>query len=118
MVNLLPPPYWSASKVCRARNELIKKGLLQRAGKSEYKVVDVAPMQEGDAQVKQEVASLKQETAPMQQGQPQNVDNSIVSYKDKYRLVRSDKEYNDIWEENGRPESFTPEDMKWVDENV
>ncbi|OGK19861.1 hypothetical protein A3C23_04110 [Candidatus Roizmanbacteria bacterium RIFCSPHIGHO2_02_FULL_37_13b] len=33
-------------------------------------------------------------------------------------LTSSPEEYLKIWEEMGKPENFTPEDMYWLDMNV
>ena len=54
----------------------------------------------------------------VQQNQTYHGNSAIVSYKDKSSLVRSDEEYEKMWEEEGKPESFTPNDMKWIDKNL
>lgn len=108
LVKVLPSSYWSPSKVCRVRKSLITKGFIDQTGTSEYKVIEMSLVQ-------QRISQVKQKIAPVQQKQTYNGNSSLVSYKDKYSLVRSNKEYEELWEENGRPESFTPEDMKWVD---
>lgn len=118
---------WSPSKVCRQRNKLINKGVIKNEARSVHKVTlipnketDVASLQLQTAPVKQKIAGMKQSTGITSQ-------NSIVSYKDKYinrgkrviekQRVRSDEEYQRIYQEN-ESIGLTPDDMKWIDENL
>lgn len=109
---------WSASKVCRNRVSLIKKGLIEQTSIGVYKLLLEklsAPLEQEVAQAKQEIAPTQQEVADLQQKQAYTADNSLVSYKDKYRLERSIKEYE------GLARDFpllSIDDMKWIDENV
>ena len=40
----------------------------------------------------------------------------LVSYKSEFNVVRSDKEYQKMWEE--KPDGLSIEDMKWLDANI
>src|SRR4030065_1818433 len=108
---------WSAAKVCRTRNRLIKRGFIKKVGTSQltdYKVNGVAQLQQATTRMKKGISPMQQESAPVQQNQTYHGNSAIVSYKDKSSLVRSDEEYEKMWEEEGKPESFTPNDMKWI----
>jgi len=109
---------WSASKACRKRNSLIRKGLIEKTEIGTYKVVPVgaetALLHQGVAQTQQEIAPTQEKGADLQQKQTQTADSSLVSYKDKYRLVRSDREYNRL----SKDYSFSTEELKWIDQNA
>jgi hypothetical protein len=125
---------WSASKVCRSRNKLIQKGIIRSKTRTVHEVVlipsketDVSSLQHQTAPVKQALAGVQQESAVKQQTTGKSNQSSIVSYKDKYidggkrvaikQEVRSNEEYQRIYEE-GCFQGLTPDDMKWIDENV
>jgi len=40
----------------------------------------------------------------------------LVSFKSEFNVLRSDEEYQKMWEEN--PNGLCIEDMKWVDQNI
>lgn len=40
----------------------------------------------------------------------------LVSFKNEFNVLRSDDEYQKIWEEN--PNGLSIEDMKWIDQNI
>lgn len=41
---------------------------------------------------------------------------NLVSFKSEFNVVRSDKEYLKMWEEN--PNGLSVEDMRWIDQNI
>ena len=133
---------WSPSKVCRTRNKLISKGVINLRKSGIYSVIPssklpdnlntlvekTAWVQNLVSSMQQNVAPPKQSVAPVQQTQGYSNDFSIVSYKDKHSLtypkrvlikqeVRTEEEYQQIYQEGGY-ERFIPEDMRWADENV
>lgn len=132
---------WSPAKVCRARNELLKKKVIRKPGD----LYSILPFPELDdetlnkfkkvARVHGSVSPLKphvsppiKELAPLQQNQGYLDKSSLVSYKDessngypKKVLIkqesRTEEEYKRIKEEMG-PSSLEIDDMKWIDDNL
>jgi len=86
----------------------------------------VSKMQLENAEMKQEVPNSQpfsfkeniniqtQEVAKMQLS---NAKAPLVSSKSKYRVLRTDEEYQKIWEE-GNYTMLTIDDMKWIDKNI
>jgi len=92
---------WSASKVCRTRNKLLKKGLIELIKRCVYKIVylpygDIAELKQQISPLQHNIATMKQKVAPMQQVSGYSNQNSIVSYKDKYSFIRNEGEYKEI----------------------
>ena len=90
---------WSPSKVCRVRNLLLKKGTIKPIGRSSYTVVllpqkenDIAGLQNSVAEMQDEIAPVQEKVAEVQQIQGYSTPNTIVSYKDKYR-INTEEEY-------------------------
>ena len=102
----------SDSKVCRVRAKLTKKGLVTMVAESVYQV---ASLQDDPALMKQQFSEMKQPVADLQEKQSSEDVSSLVSYKDKYRLLRSDEEYEKLHEEFP---GLSVDDMKWIDLNV
>jgi hypothetical protein len=117
---------WSTAKVCRTRKELIQKGLISTTDKSTYKMTFLQePQTFNNTPDKTEVARMETpnsntETviAPMQRNGGYRPENPLVSFKGDVVSLRSDKEYEDIWEDMGKPDNFTPDDMKFIDWSV
>lgn len=118
---------WSPSKVCRARKKLTNKGVIAFKSRSLYKVL-LIPNKKTDISLLQlQNASVKQKNAEMKQRTGETSQSSIVSYKDKYiskgkrednkQEIRSNEEYQRIYEESDCL-GLTPDDMKWIDENI
>ena len=109
--------------------ELIEINLLNKITKKDL-IVDI---QKYVADLQTKVADSQQENVNLQQNftkgngeiQPQKVadlqqavsKSNSVSYKDKDIILRSDKEYKKMYEENDC-QGLTPEDMKLVDQTV
>lgn len=123
------------STVSRHRSNLIKKGILLPTPDNRTRVFDFeqwqrnkpptktsdsnsAVMQGEAAKLQQMPAFLHELSAKLQKSSPQTTNQSLVSSKGESKYSRSDSEYQKIWDERGRPADFTPEDMKWIDENV
>jgi hypothetical protein len=73
--------------------------------------VEVAPM-------KEPVSYKQEKLAPLQEKEAYKAPPSLVSYKDNYVSLRSDKQYEDMWLSMGKPNNFTPDDMKFIDNSV
>lgn len=90
---------WSPPKVCRVRNLLLKKGAIKPIGRSIYTIVllpqkenNFAGLQNSIAEMQDEIAPVQEKVAEVQQIQGYSDPNTIVSYKDKYR-INTEEEY-------------------------
>ncbi|OGM60226.1 hypothetical protein A2892_04250 [Candidatus Woesebacteria bacterium RIFCSPLOWO2_01_FULL_39_10b] len=140
---------WEKSKVCRTAKKLFSLKLWKRSEDGRIyltgyrilenlteitrinKIVDIkqfiADIQDDNAKIPQEVATLKsdfskeidppqaQTVAKMEHNTPKA---PLGSYKDNSVSLRSDKEYEDMWKDMGRPDDFTPDDMKFIDNSL
>lgn len=126
---------WSYSKVCRARNGLLMKGIIFRRDRSVYKIFplpqlneNISLTQQNVAEMQNEISTEQQDIASLQQKQGYSGNSSIVSYKDKFSIgshrrvlikqePRSESEYQKIKVE-GNYTALTVDDMRWIDENI
>jgi hypothetical protein len=93
---------WSKSKVCRTRKKLLKKGVIRFIERSLYKIISLpreetisVSLQSKSAELQDEVAQINQKGAVLQPNQGYSTQNTIVSYKDKYR-INSEDEYKRV----------------------
>lgn len=69
---------------------------------------------------------LKSDSNILNKSEFRNCDSFKSSFKSGFnsssvngvQQVRSEKEYESDWLDMGSPDEFTPEDMKWIDENL
>lgn len=94
---------WSAPKVCRTRNQLLAKRLISQIKTSVVKVlliphkdIEFASLQEKVAEMKYHNSQVKQKIAPVKRLSGSFNQNSLVSYKDKYRFIKDNKQYQEI----------------------
>ncbi|MDP2670961.1 MAG: hypothetical protein Q8P13_00650 [bacterium] len=110
---LLPKSEWSATKVNNNLKTLLQKGLITRTGRSEYEI-NLSVVQQNISPVKQIVSPTEQFVSLVKQELPQKEVSAFSSSKASSSL-RSDEEYQKMWEEGGKSSSFTIEDMKLAD---
>ncbi|OGH39052.1 MAG: hypothetical protein A2905_00435 [Candidatus Levybacteria bacterium RIFCSPLOWO2_01_FULL_36_10] len=68
----------------------------------------------GELDAKERACLSPQSVADLQQPLSKS---DIGSFKDKYYIPRTDEEYERMWKE-GNYQSLTPDDMKWLDNNI
>lgn len=110
--------------------ELIWVDVLKEQVKK-YKIVNLqtylAEQQTSIVASQQQVAD-KQTNAPKDKGliYPEAIadlqsvpsKSDLISFKDDSFTLRSNEEYQRIWDEMGKPADFTPDDMRWIDQNI
>lgn len=98
---------WSAPTVCRTRNTLLKKGLIEKIQQGIYGV-NTSIVHNPNASVKQILSSTTEGNASMQQDQGYSNDFSFVSSKVNSASSNTEDRY----------ESLTSDDINWINENL
>lgn len=94
---------WSASKACRTRNNLIKKGLIRTVKDGLYEALLIPSPDFKDANVQEKASTTQDKPAPVEakvasvQTIPgENDTESLVSYKGIYSSISSLSVYRDV----------------------
>lgn len=116
------------STVCRIKKSLIHKNVFKKSGERivvvgfedwQLRTRTSANNQPVTANYQELVVSSQESSANLQTNPPETPSYSLVSFKGNVGFLRTDDEYNRIWiEQFDSSPSFTPEDMKWIDQNV
>lgn len=124
--------HWkSDSTVSRHRQKLIQKGFFIVGNDGRTLIKDYEKwqlkrlpentsekMQASSAKMQPTNAVLHETPAKMHESSPQNPDQPLVSFKGNSSF-KTKEEYQRIWKEDYKSSpDFTPDDMKWIDQNV
>jgi hypothetical protein len=113
------------STVSRIRKSLINKGVFHKKGERifvdgfenwQLRSRTSANIQPNTANKQEASVSSQEQSANLQEIQPVTPTYSLVSFKGNVGFLRSDEEYQRMFNES--PNSLSIEDMKWIDQNV
>lgn len=117
----------SDSTVSRHKKSLIKKGLfyIENSGLISPKDFDKwqlrkflpAKIHESPAHAQTQPANIQDSSSKMQENRGQEEVYSLSFFKGNSSLLRKEEEYQKIYKEGGYT-LLTPDDMRWIDENI